>query len=616
MQEVPIKPRRKRVDVEVHKAETPSIKTFGGNYPAVYSNRKSKHRIKSEDLNEEEKLNERISKRHLVKENEKLNKEIESLQEKLTSMELYVERKNNKFKEKLNNLQSLNEDLNNENVSLRNLNEEILAQFRACQNELEVARNCQKCEEFNVLVERQKEDITHLKKSNFELIEDVDMLKNVVFRLNVQLERYQQKLHKSNLSFNSHSQNIPKSTPISHENIVDGISILSQTHRGHSHTAVSWGKVNVHTLGPLLDAYEDSINEKDNIIQQYEDQLSIFTEKMRDIIKENENLHKQLIEDDDSSYVLSGEIEKLKEEVQSLKEQNDLLIKKCALKQDKVEEILKCYEQKVEQTKRDYKVLHEEYCKNRTEIAALKEKNKSLLEEKDDFRSERHQYIPLSVHNASVNECKKWYEELKQQYEKEKGKLKEDIETLNKQLLDGAGKISEYKKERDENELKLKAGDKQIKKLETKYLELQHTLKEVELSRSACRKQLHKAMSFARELVSEQETLLKALNQRHQENKAVKRIGSDIATRMDSLKSQLKTVQHEAYLDLSSVEQKLQQKDTIINNLKKQHSLEMDKLKKLITEKEEKSILLKTKSDSSIPLPHYLLFREKSMQKS
>lgn len=47
-------------------------------------------------------------------------------------------------------------------------------------------------------------------------------------------------------------------------------------------------------------------------------------------------------------------------------------------------------------------------------------------------------------------------------------------------------------------------------------------------------------MSFAKDLVAEQESLVKALQDRRQENKAVKQIGSDIANRMDILKSRLK----------------------------------------------------------------------------
>lgn len=61
----------------------------------------------------------------------------------------------------------------------------------------------------------------------------------------------------------------------------------------------------------------------------------------------------------------------------------------------------------VEQVERDYKVLREEYYRGRTEIAALKEKNKSLIQVQDEFKHERQEYIPISVHSASVNECKK-----------------------------------------------------------------------------------------------------------------------------------------------------------------------------------------------------------------
>lgn len=83
-----------------------------------------------------------------------------------------------------------------------------------------------------------------------------------------------------------------------------------------------------------------------------------------------------------------------------------------------------------------------------------------------------------------------------------------------------------------------------LRKHETRYLELEHTLNEVKLSRSACKKQLHKAMLFAKDMVAEQETLLNALNQRQLENKAVKKIGSDMANKMDSLRTQLKVCNH------------------------------------------------------------------------
>ncbi|KAI4467611.1 centrosomal protein of 89 kda [Holotrichia oblita] len=630
--EAPVKPRRKKLDVQVHQADRSvsekdesARRTFSANHPKRNKQRKSTesdNEIVKHDENYDEnltaagdeKISGKSSRRHLIRENEQLLRENSELQEKLMSMDVYINKKNNKFKEKLNVLQTLNQEIGEENALLKNQYQELIAQVRAFQNELEVRRNCQKCEELNEIVGKQKNELILLTKSNKESNEDLNMLKNVVYRLNVQLERYQQKLHRSNSNIANRSinQNKRAATEGSSRIVVDSTNILSDVHKDHSHSPVSWGRVNAHTLGPLLDAYQETIAEKEGIIQEYEQQLAIFSEKTREITRENESLHRLLNEDEDCSKVLAEELETIKKELKSTKDQNDLLIKKCALKQDKTEEVIKFYEQKVEQVQRDYKILREEYYRGRTEMAALKERNNSLVQSQDNFKQERQEYIPISVHTASVNECKKWYEELKHQYEQERVKFKENINQLNTQIRQMTEKISELNKEKADLDTQVKTTEKQFKKMESKYLDLQHTLNKVQLSRSACRKQLHKAMNFAKDLVAEQESLLKALSKRQKENKAVKKLGSDIATRMDTLRSQLKTVQQEAYQELNTVEQRIQQQDSFITSLKKEHQEEIERLRQIIKEKDERNILVR--ESSSINIAPYLLFRDKNMQ--
>lgn len=62
----------------------------------------------------------------------------------------------------------------------------------------------------------------------------------------------------------------------------------------------------------------------------------------------------------------------------------------------------------VEQIQRDYNVLYEQYCKSRTEVTMLKDKNKSLNATFEEIKNERQQFIPISLHNSSVNECKRY----------------------------------------------------------------------------------------------------------------------------------------------------------------------------------------------------------------
>lgn len=61
-----------------------------------------------------------------------------------------------------------------------------------------------------------------------------------------------------------------------------------------------------------------------------------------------------------------------------------------------------------------------------------------------------------------------------------------------------------------------------------------------EKSRATLKHQLQTAMSFSRELIIEQESLLQQLAEKTQETTAVTKIGNDIASRMDILRKKLK----------------------------------------------------------------------------
>ncbi|XP_017784090.1 PREDICTED: protein Cep89 homolog [Nicrophorus vespilloides] len=585
--DIPVKPKRNRkIEVPVHKSD--SRKKCGANADAIKcSPTKVQIHQNPDELIE---TSSRISRRILSRENERLL----NANQELVNAQDHLSKKNCKLKEKLNQVIGANEELANEINLFKAQYESLAVQFAQYRNEMEKPKVCATCLDLNDSLEQTKREYAALKKSNQEYLEDCNMLKNVIYRLNMQLERYQQKLQTNNLPTSQESEG--------------EIIALGDGHYGHKHSPITWGKVNAHTLAPLLNAYQETIAEKEEIIESYETEMVRFTGKLKEVIKENENLYTKLTEDSECSKVLSTQIDQLKDELKTTKDQNDLLIKKCALKQDKIEEILKCYEQK----ERDYAVLHDQYCKCKSEVAVIKEKNKSLVDAQDDFKNERNQYIPITVHNASVNECKKWYEELKIQYENEKTKLRECIDQLKEQINEFNLKISAMNVEKAEGEQKLKNFEKHMKKAETKYLELEHTLNEVQLSRSACRKQLHKAMNFAKDLVTEQESLLKALNQRQLENKAVKKIGSDIASRMDILRNELKSVQKEAWHELSTVEERLQEQDCIITNMKEDHELEVQRLKQIIREKDNNLLV---RDRSSVTSGNYLLHNDRNVHK-
>lgn len=117
------------------------------------------------------------------------------------------------------------------------------------------------------------EQITTLVEQKSILAEDVLLLKNLVYRLNVELQIYQERFHK--LGYNV--PEIPLDTP-------KFINVPKDL----------WGKVKKSTLEPLLEAYSETIKEKDDLVITYEKELADLGMKCKDLVAENEKLYAEV----------------------------------------------------------------------------------------------------------------------------------------------------------------------------------------------------------------------------------------------------------------------------------------------------------------------------------
>lgn len=145
---------------------------------------------------------------------------------------------------------------------------------------LEEERDRYKTELENIACREESElqQAAALKAQNQELSEDVTLLKNLVYRLNVELNRYQQRLHKQ-----GSAGELP---PLK--------NVTSEVQEKEAST--SWRNVNKNALGPLLEAYQETIKEKDDLIHSYEQDLNKFVAKCKEVVAENEKLYQDLEE--------------------------------------------------------------------------------------------------------------------------------------------------------------------------------------------------------------------------------------------------------------------------------------------------------------------------------
>lgn len=175
-------------------------------------------------------------------------------------------------------LHSLNNEFAVEHEKLQNELETI--QQRCADYERERQKGCDSCRTLTIQKEENQVQIDRLTNENEQLNSDISMMKVLIYRLNVQLENYQEMLRKHNID-EKHGYGSNRKT--------DGTSAAAVNYENIE--SIDWGCVHSHVLAPLLNAYQDTIKEKNNLVKQYEVELNQITGKIKDIIAENQELH-------------------------------------------------------------------------------------------------------------------------------------------------------------------------------------------------------------------------------------------------------------------------------------------------------------------------------------
>ncbi|XP_044729841.1 putative leucine-rich repeat-containing protein DDB_G0290503 [Chrysoperla carnea] len=527
------------------------------------------------------------SRKQLRKINDKLINENGNLCNKLMDIERLMYEKERQLQilyKKLDELTSEEKIKSCETCNeFKKINEECLVELEHLRNEnsllkTTIKQSCKNCLHFENKYEMTKLELDKSKNNTKHLNEDLTMLKTVVFRLNVQLERYQDKLRK-------HFK----------ENIIIGDNYRDKIDDEHIHVPCSWGDVNTHTLAPLLDAYQDAIAEKDEIIRQYQDEIEMCSGKLKDILNENEALHKKILDDD--------------ERLIRIDVNHDETLN------DKLQDLLKVYEQKVESMTRDYEQLHKEYHSTRTELCTLQGKYQIVMESIKTQKRENENFIPISVHNSTVENCRRAYDELKAEHDLERNRLTQQIKVLEEKRLEYDKEMIALRTENHELQMNSKSLDKMVKKLQVSHDQQQNQIMSLQISRDSCRRQLQKAFTFSRDLVREQEQLLTQLADKQRESQSLHQltnVGLEMTSKMDSIRNQFETLQHEAMQSLDSVEQKMNQQEAHISTIKQNFDSEIHKLTQMLNEKDELIKKLNNEAkENAFTKPAYLLYGDK-----
>ncbi|XP_014246844.1 girdin-like [Cimex lectularius] len=383
------------------------------------------------------------------------------------------------------------------------------------------------------------------------LSQDVFLLKNLVVKLNKELQRYQEKYQSyvRNHGDEEYTLEISKNDP-------------------------SWIDGELTVLAPLLVAYEECLKEKVELLKESQDALTKISYNCKELVKANDELREAVKVSETKGNVTYGDWLAVQKEGKMLKEQNTLLLRQLKLNSSKIETLKDSFQTKLNEVIVERDDFFNKYNQTKTELSVLKGRFSVLLEEFEKHKEEDQRKIPTAVHTAYITECKRLFDELKVRYEDEKSSLVRkvgEVETVNEELETKLAKINE---ERMMLRTSLDSVSTQVKSMKEAF---DRAVKDREI----LKEQLNNAIQFSKDMVLHEEALIKELRQRTEESQ----FGSKLAGRVESLKRNMKTVEEGTMKEIQLLDADLQMQVKTVGKIKESFGTEISRLKSILKEK-------------------------------
>lgn len=165
----------------------------------------------------------------------------------------------------------------------------------------------------------------------------------------------------------------------------------------------NWGSVKTNILAPLLNSYEETVDEKNSIIAEIENELKGFGLRLDEVLSENMRLQEEIQKRDFSGNNWETEKARLQNQFDVCRKRADLQTKRADVLQEKLVDVCSCYEQKVQSQALDLERLRESCGRVREELAV--------------YKAQPMKGTNSEVVVESLKECKRWVDILDSVYQ-------------------------------------------------------------------------------------------------------------------------------------------------------------------------------------------------------
>ncbi|XP_032051244.1 centrosomal protein of 89 kDa [Aythya fuligula] len=461
-------------------------------------------------------------------------------------------------------------ELKQENWSLNKVYQAMAQQFEETKQQMEEQQvKLKRLEEENrklkeaakkIHKEEEATELLSLKRQAQELVDENDALKMTVHRLNVELSRYQTKFR-----------------PLLQE---EHLKIKSLPMKG---PPPPW-LLDMKYLSPLLLAYEDRIREKEDLSLAYEEDMKNFKVQVEELVKENEDLHKQL---NKNNFITTTEWHQLQTQATLVLEENRLLMEQLEIQHAKAKDSHRQHVQEASKLTKQIIILEDKKRSQEEQIAEYQKQLEALRTTCEELKAKLDSKIAAEEHFALVNELKS---HLQQEQEKKRSEVEDlmgkiaSMQAQNKKLLLEKNNFMADKKILEADMEMTQKTNRQLKK---KIGLLKQQLEEATEKEVAAHHYLTNLIGLVEKIAQERDHLIFLARCLENENHGVLNKIVEGSLRLGRLQEKVKLYKKKAAEKLGDISLKMTEQEKEFAGKTAQYQQELKYLQHLLEDKQE-----------------------------
>ncbi|XP_015729422.1 centrosomal protein of 89 kDa isoform X1 [Coturnix japonica] len=468
----------------------------------------------------------------------------------------------NMTREKLRELQQENWSLNKAYQAAGQQLEGIKQQME--EQQLKLKRLEEENRKLKEAAKRHNEEVTtellSLRQQAQELVDENDALKLTVHRLNVELSRYQTKFR-----------------PLTQE---EHLQLNSLPTKG---PPPPW-LLDVKYLSPLLLAYEDRIKEKEDLNVAHEEDLKNFKIQVKELVKENEDLHEQLNKD---NLITTTEWNQLQTQARLVLEENRLLMEQLEIQQAKAKDSHRQHVQEASKLTKQIIIFEENKQSQEEQIRDYQKQLKALHATCEELKAKLDSRIAAEEHFALVNDLKS---HLQQEQEKKRVEVEDlmgkiaSLQADNKKLL---LQKNNFMADKTALETEMEMTQKTNRRLKKKIGLLKQQLEEAIEKEVAAHHYLTNLIGLVEKIAQERDHLIFLAKCLENENHGVLKKIVEGSLHLGRLEEKMKIYKKRAAGKLGDISLKMTEQEKDFAGKTAQYQQEMKHLQRLLQDKQE-----------------------------